>query len=279
VRVLVTGRGTGGSWTIRGQQLGEALGATIDPNANSVKGFDLAIVVKRPRADLLERLRHRGTPIVWDMVDFWPQPEGNNWERDVLMGWLRDEVNRVQPAALVAATKAMAKDCVEFNVPVLYLPHHARPDQLRNPIRKLVQAVGYEGGPQYVAKWGPVLEEQCRRRGWRFVINPSSLDTLDIVVAVRDQKGYAPRNWKSNVKLANAQSTGTPCVLAREQGYLEAACGAEEWADTVEELNDAFDKLLEQNTRQIVQRHLISAAPTIEGMATRYQAWLRQLSF
>ena len=274
MNILVTGRGAGGSWNIRGAQLGAVIGAQVDCHVNSVKGFDLAVVVKRPRADVLERLRQREVPVVWDIVDAWPQPVGNGWGRAECLAWLRREVATVRPAAIVAASAGMAEDCADLGVPVLHLPHHARPGQRRNPVRENVRVLGYEGGEQYLGTWEPLLREECKRRGWGFFINPTSLADVDIVVAVRDCTGYAARSWKSNVKLACAQGSGTPCVLNRERAYVDAASGAERWADTAEEMTAALDRLTDFGHRMVAAERLFHAAPSITDLGRRYRGWL-----
>lgn len=268
--VLITGRGTSGSWSIRGAQLGAAIGATVEPNASKVKGYQIAVVVKRPRADLLHRLETAGVPVVWDIVDSYPQPAGNEWDRDQCMAWLRSQVATIKPAGIVAATKAMAQDCAEFGVPVLALPHHARPGQMANPIRERVQTIGYEGGEQYLGHWRDLLEKESADRGARFVCNPASLSALDILVACRAASGYAARKWKSNVKLANAQGSGTPIICNREAGYLETASGAEYWADDETEMRIAFDALMSWDAR----RSLKFVAPELEDVAETYKTWL-----
>jgi len=277
-RLLFTGRGTSGSWTIRGEQLGHALGANVIPDARHLGRFDLAVLVKRWTPDLLASLRAAKMPIVWDIVDSWPQPLGNTWDKSACLTWLRLQVKHIRPIALVAPTEAMGLDCQEFGLPVLVLPHHARPGQRVNPIRERVRAVGYQGGLQYLGSWAAGLEATCRARGWHFVVNPVELAELDIVVAVREQMGYAPRTWKSGVKAANAQGSGTPCVLNREMGYIENACGAERWADTPAEMDAALDSLIEQDTRQRIAGQLLRAAPRLDDIARAYSTWLSGLS-
>lgn len=274
MHVLMTGRGTSGSWQIRGLQLGNEMGAAVLPNALDVAPYDVAVMVKRPTAELLQRLRRAGTKVLWDVVDSWPQPAGNDWNKRRCLDWLEEQIIMIRPAGIVAATKAMAADCQIFGVPVLALPHHARPGLRMNPIRP-VKVVAYEGGEQYIAKWRPVIEAECERRGWQFVTQPAELADVDIVLALRDSSGYAPRNWKSNVKLANAQGSGTPVICGREAGYLETASGAECWADTPEELAAGFDSLEPTAERFAVSRRLKEVAPGIDSIAATYLAWLR----
>lgn len=276
MNILMTGSGRSGSWLIRGEQLGPAIGAKVQSRAIDIAAFDAAVVVKRPTPDLVQRIHRAGVPLIWDIVDAWPQPEGNRWDRVECMAWLRGKVAELKPAAIVAATHCMACDCEEFGVPVLWLPHHARPGLERNPIREKVRKVGYEGG-NYLGAWRQVLESECSKRGWSFEVNPPSLSELDIVVAMREVDGYAPQNWKSNVKLANAQGSGTPCVLNSEAGYHETQCFAEQWADGPEELSRAFDSLTTHEARKNAGAKLFEAAPRLEKIAKDYRAWLEKV--
>lgn len=270
----MTGRGTSGSWHIRGVQLGQALGASVITNALDVGRFDLAVLVKRSTPELLQRLHRADIPLIWDVVDAWPQPAGNIWGRDQCMDWLAGQVKAIRPAGIVAATEAMANDCERFGVPVLALPHHARPGQRMNPIRP-IKVVGYEGGEQYLGRWRAVIEAECTHRGWQFLTQPAELADVDIMVALRDSYGYAPRHWKSNVKLANAQGSGTPVICGREAGYLETQSGAERWADTPAELAAAFDELEPTQVRIAASRRLNAAALPLDSIASTYVKWLR----
>lgn len=268
MRILITGSGKSGSWAIRGQQLGHAIGATVQPLATNFEGFDLVILVKRPRGVIPRRL-----PLVWDVVDAFPQPKANSWTRAECLAWLADQVSIIRPDGIVAATEVMAVDCEMFGLPVLWLPHHSRPGQSINPIRPL-SVIGYEGSEAHLGRWRVVAEAECARRGWQFLLNPPQLADVDVVLALRDAYGYAPRNYKSNVKLANAQGSGTPIVCGREAGYLETQCGSERWADTPSELQIAFDELEPVAVRSAASKRLLAAVPTLDQMANRYSTWL-----
>lgn len=278
MKVLFTGKGTSGSWKIRAEQLGSAIGAHIQPHALDVGGHDLAVIVKRAEPALLQRLAVMEVPIVWDVVDSYPQPHGNLWDRDQCMAWLRDSVRVIRPAAIVAATQAMAQDCAEFGVPVLALPHHGWEAQSRCCIAPQVRRVGYQGGQKYLGRWEPFMRAECTRRGWEWVPNASDVGDLDIVVALREQQGYAPRHWKSNVKLANAQLCGTPFIGHREAGYLETACGLEQWADTKGEVVQALDALAPQAARVQASSAMVAAAPRLKNIAQQYRAWLEGIA-
>lgn len=276
MRLLVTGRGTSGSWSIRGEQLGQAIGAKVEKDAQTIN-CDAAILVKRANAGLMQRLR--SVPLIYDVVDAWPQPAGNQWVEREALEWLEGQIKAIRPAAIVTATEAMAEDSARFGLPVLALPHHARPDQQANPIREKVAKVGYEGGAQHLGWWAVFMRDECTRRGWQFVVNPERLADLDIVVAVRGLSGYAPTRWKSNVKLANAQDTGTPCIVAREAGYEETASGGELFASTKREMIDGLNQLEDYQFRRACSALLKSRDNSLQTVSARYSAWLNQLRF
>lgn len=277
VKLLFTGRGTSGSWKIRGEQLGAAIGATVKqaPSLADCRAVDLVVVVKRVSDELLATLRASGTPWVFDCVDFYPQPACSAWEQGEAIDWVRGHLRRLAPAAVIWPNLRMREDC-DIDLPGLVLPHHHRPGIKRNPIRKKVEAVGYEGSPAYLGAWRPAIEEECRKRGWRFCVNPNNLADLDIVIAMRDRfwGGYVPLHWKSNVKLANAHGSGTPFVGQREWGYLETATGAEYWADGRRELGMSFDWLTAQSTREQVADRFLQRAFTADQAAAQLQTFL-----
>jgi hypothetical protein len=246
----------------------------------NAQGFDRAIVVKRllPTLGFIGKAKKCGAKVVYDIVDAWPQPAGNYWPRSLCLSWLRDELAVAGADGLVASSAQMADDCRSITgIPTLNLKHHARPSQARNPIRERVQTVGYEGGERYLGVWREWIERECSNRGWRFVVNPPALADLDIVVAVREADGYAARHWKSNVKLANAQGSGTPIVCNRAAAYLDTAGGGECWADNAEQLRECFDELTDHGTRRTKSEALLRAAPTLDSVAATYRSWLETL--
>ncbi len=278
-RTLILGNGKSGSWKIRGDQLGAAIGATVAVHPSAVIGFERAVFVKRIDPRMLDLVRAAKLPIVWDVVDAWPQPNGNMWAREACLHWMREQLHVIRPIAVVAATRTMAVDIVGlgFKGKVLALPHHARPGLKANPIRRVIETVGYEGGVQYLGKWERLLERECAARGWRFVLNPPELADLDIVVALREANGYAPKHWKSNVKLANAQGSGTPFVGNREAGYHETQGGGELFADTAAELHSVLDTLSDATLRHYASQEMRAAAPQLVDVADTYRQWLESL--
>ena len=245
--MLVTGRGTGGSWKIRGEQLGSAMGATVKPMASvdEVNNADLIWLVKKP-CDSIEQ-RTGPAKLIWDCIDYWKQPQENAWTRDQVIKHILKEAKRLRVDYIVAATRAMADD---LETPY-FLRHHGRIYYNQNPIREHVKIVAYEGQAKFLGKWLNVIGRECERRKWVFMVNPPNLVDVDIVIAVRDypHKGYATDHYKSNVKLQNAQNSGTPIICSRERGYIETSSGGEYFADTPIELEAAFDYLAPQAIR------------------------------
>lgn len=282
MRILVTGKGKGGAWAIRGAQLGKAIGAKVIPNATRAdcQEADLIVVVKRLPPELLDNIRKSGTPWVWDVLDCYPQPRVHQWTLAFASEWMRQQIKEVRPNAVVWPTKAMGED-VGFNGPSRTLYHHCRPMQPTNPIRQDIRVVGYEGSPPYIEGWAETIQRECDRRGWDFIVNPPSLDVLDVVLALRGGQfnGAAARRWKSNVKLANAHGTGTPFIGAPESGYQETETGAEFWATNERELAVAFDWLAEHDTRRMIHDRFLAARIALDDAAKDYGAWLRSLSF
>ena len=271
MKILVTGKGgRSGSWRMRGQQLGAALGATVLPNSTDTGGYDVAVVVKRMPA-IRPACRW-----VWDVVDAYPQPESYGWTRDRAIAWMRGRLSELKPSAVIWPNRRMREDC-DTGLPGLVLPHHHRVGIASNPVREHVRVVGYEGEPSYLGKWAGVLNDECRRRGWRFVVNPASVAELDIVVAFRESGGYVSRHWKSGVKLANAHGSGTPFVGQAECGYTETASGAEYWAEDAASLRTALDWLTPQDNRQVVSERFRQKAFPVERAAQGLKAWLHAL--
>jgi hypothetical protein len=277
MNILVTGNGKSGSWQIRGAQLGKAIGATVNPDPKTVKGFDCVVLIKKNFHPVVRMAREAKVPLIYDIVDAWQSVIGSDRGRGAALSWLDGDLEIVKPTAVVVGTIEMLKDVEDTGAYAKVIYHHSRPDIAINPVREKVRAVGYEGSEKYLGWWRPVLEQECQKRGWKFIINPTALADLDIVVAVRDEEGYPAKRWKSNVKLANAQASGTPCILNREAGYKETASLGERWADDVIELRMALDEFASHDARRVSSSLLRGAAAkySLSTIAEEYLAWLR----
>lgn len=280
MRLLFTGKGTAGSYEIRAEQLGKALGATVKPQAThpDFEACDLAVVIKRAPEAIRRGLASSGRRWVLDVLDSWPQPAGNGWQRSEAIAWMRKHIAALNPTAVIWPNQRMRDDCDDGRQGFV-LPHHARPNQAINPIRERIKRVGYEGRPEYLDGWATVLHKECERRGWHFSVNPFALADLDIVVAFRGGHwdGYASEHWKSGVKMTNAHGSGTPFVGFPAASYLEMASGAEYWARTPAELKTAFDWLEPQSTRELVADRFRDSVYTLDRAAADLKPFLESL--
>jgi len=276
---LFTGKGTSGSFKIRADQLGAAMGARVVPMASveDCRSADAVVVVKRAPDVLLQNIRASGRPWIYDVVDAYPQPACGAWGETESKAWLKEHLARLKPDAVIYPNERMSKDAGGGKV----LYHHHRPGIQRNPIRKEIRRIGYEGAPSYVDGWRKAIEAQCARLGAEFVINPVNLADVDVVLALRDKNhaGYPQRMWKSNVKLANAHGSGTPFIGMPEPGYQETASGCEYWATDSEELGRALDWLAPQSTREHVSAKFLESAITVEQAAEQCRCWIEALRF
>lgn len=279
MKILVTGRGSSGSWKVRGEQIGHALGAMVKPLAglSDMRAADVILVVKRVPDELLANLRRSGRPWVYDIVDAYPQPECSMWNREQAIAWVRNYVQRLRPAAVIWPNQRMRDDC-NGDIPGGTVYHHCRPGMRRNPIRERILTVGYEGSERYIHEWLPVIERECRARGARFVMNPPDLAALDVVLALRggERDCYCTRQWKSNVKLANAHGSGTPFIGASECGYIETRCGAEYFVDRPHELGQALDWLEARQAREAIGERFFAARLPLERQAGEVRAILER---
>lgn len=268
-RILITGKGSSGSWQIRGVQMGQAAGAEVQPmaEASDCRAADVVVGVKRIPDPLLSRIKASGKRFVWDCVDPWPQP--CHWGADEARAWLKAELIRLQPDAVIFGTKPMREDS-GFRGPALVLPHHAWAKYSPNPVRP-VRVVGYEGAELYLGRWKPVLEHECQKRGWAFRVN-GDMALADIGVALRDGGGYPAAWWKPGTKLANLQALGIPALCSPEAGYREIASGSEFWIESEADIGPALDRLLSLEDRRRWQAQM--RPPRLTEVAKAYRMFL-----
>lgn len=273
MNLLFTGRGGAGSWTIRGQQIAAALGMPqkLMAGYNDCSSADVIIVVKRTPEQLISSIRKSGKPWIYDIVDAYPQPACSTWPREEAISWLRAHIAKLKPNAIIWPTERMMFDA-NMDIPGKVIYHHHYPDIKVNPIRDKIKFIGYEGAEHYIEQWRPALAQQTVKRGWKLVINPKNIADLDIVLALRGDpwNGYTQRNWKSNVKLANAHGSGTPFVGAPECGYYETMSGLELFVNDALSLNEAFDRLEPPNMRYAVKHNFLSSAISVETAAKQF---------
>jgi len=284
MKIGFIGHESKGTWQIRARQIAPYLNADLDSNMNNLK-YDLVILIKTPSPDLINRIKQNKIPVVWDVVDFWPQRIDrtlSNLNKDQIMNWVKPVLGSVDPKHIITATNTMKIDFESLgykNCTTIY--HHHRPKIKINPINKLCQTIGIEGSIGQYGSWIEKLKIISKKLHMKFTTNHSTLDdllhTFDIVIAQRDFTGYAPKNWKSNIKLANAHASGTPGIFNTEQGYKETACGYEFWADTVDEIVECIEKLRSYDLRQNIHENFLKNTISIEQVIEQYKSLINKL--
>lgn len=271
MKILICGAGKG-SWVMRGQQLGAALGArvTSSPTDEDFAWCDVVVLIKKHATTHAPRAHKAGKPIVWDALDFWSQPAHNSYKADAATFALQTHIKMIRPALVIGATQAMADAAGTF-VPAAYLPHHSWLGLEPTPPRDEVQVVAYEGNPIYLGRWQGWLTEACEKRGWKFVVNPANLSAADIIVAFRDGiwDGWICREWKSGVKVVNAIAAGRPLLTQNSAAYREIDPDPA-FIEHPNMLNDGLDEC--EQFRDVAARAAIEVAPryTLNAVAARY---------
>lgn len=282
MNILIVGAGKG-SWVMRGQQLGAALGArvTSSPTDADFTWCDLVVLVKKHAVHFAPRAHKAGKPIVWDALDFWSQPAQNSYTRDAALLALRSHAKIIQPALIIGATEAMAADAASLGFKSAYLPHHSWAGLQPTPPRANVSVVAYEGNPSYLGRWLQVLRDACALRGWSFKVNPPNLADVDILVAFRDGSwdGWICREWKSGVKVVNAIAAGRPiimqgCAAWRELGGFFVTIEHPEAGGLT--LGQVLDHWSNVEHREAPYRAALEDAPkyTLAAVADRYRSIL-----
>lgn len=275
MKLLILGSGKG-SWEIRGQQLGAALGARVTsaPNPEDYDWADVVILIKRALLHFGLAASQAGKPMVWDALDFWAQPAQNRIDEASAARLLCAHVPSVRPTLIVAATRAMARACQG-----VYLPHHSWKGLVPTPPRDEVKVVAYQGNQVYMGAWLAHCQQACRARGWTFVVNPPSLADVDLFVAFRDGiwDGWICTEWKSGVKLVNAIAAGRP-IIGQSTAAMSELPGPSTVVHTVQQLESAFDEWTPFAARQSAFERCQQLAPefTVAAIAARYHQVLER---
>ncbi len=281
MNILICGL-SGGSFKVRGVQLGAALGARVmtKPTDHDLRIADLVVLVKRAGVQWAAEVHRYRKPIVWDALDFWNQPEENDISESAARGLLRQQLEQIKPALVIGATEAMADDAAKEGATSAYLPHHSRPGLIPGPAVARVPVVGYEGAKKYLGGWLLAVQAECDRRGWPFVVNPPDLRACDIIVAFRDGQwdGWMCREWKSGIKAVNAVASGRPLICQHSEAFEEispSGCFIEGY----NELPAAFDVYESYIERVGVSEHHEKLARdyTLRAVAERYAKILKRV--
>lgn len=278
MKVLIVGAGKG-SWQMRGQQLGAALGArvTSSPTDDDFRWCDLVVLIKKHAVNFAPRAHKAGKPIVWDALDFWSQPAQNRYTRDSALLALRSQAKVIKPALIIGATKEMTADAESLGFKSAYLPHHSWNGLAPTPPREVVATVAYEGNPAYLGRWHGWVKEACDKRGWSFVVNPPNLAEVDIIVSFRDGAwdGWICREWKSGVKVVNSVAAARP-MLSMPSAAMRELRPLDSTIEAVTDLKRALDSYSDQTERQKAYEACAELAPqfTVDAVAESYRSIL-----
>lgn len=276
MNLLIIGRGQG-SWIMRGQQLGAALGArvTSHPTDADFAWASVVILIKRDGPTWARKAHEAGLPVVWDALDFWRQPMDNAASEVGAHDMLRHQLDLVEPDLFVGATDAMAEAGDG-----ICLPHHSWSGLEPTPARDTVRVVGYEGNPRYLGSWDAILRRACDARGWTFAINPPDLRAVDIFVSLRDGPwdGWMCRQWKSGVKVVNAIAAGRP-ILTQAIAPVRELQAPGSIVESAADLEQACDRWAPLEARSAVVDVCRGLAPSlrVEALADRYRGLLAQV--
>ena len=263
---------------MRGRQIAAVLPSAR--YASSIRSIDwswpdVVVLVKRAAEVWWKEAAACGKPIVWDVLDFWPQPNANT----VPVNEHRHRIAQVQrecrASLLIGATEAMARD-----IGGLYLPHHCRLGLAPTEPRATASVVAYDGSPRYLGSWAPAISKACEALGLQFVLNPAHLSTADILVSFRDAEwdGEVCRQWKSGVKFVNAICAGRP-IVTHACAALTEIRPMSVTIDSLDALTEALDLATGPAFRERAYEDGLQRAPgfTVDAIAARYLELLRRV--
>lgn len=277
MNLLIIGSGKG-SWEMRGQQLGAALGArvTSTPSEADRRWADVVVLVKRAGLQWCQWVRQAGKPLVWDALDCWSQPAENRCHEAQARRLLMLQIATIQPTLTIGATEAMAEAAHG-----VYLPHHSWAGLVPTPARETVTTVAYQGNPQYLGAWHGALRRACADRGWTFTVNPVDVSGADILVAFRDGPwdGWMCRQWKSGVKAVNAIAAGRP-LMTQPSAAVDELPVIGSLIEAPSDLGDAFEEWADYAARDAVVRFCRGAAPSfaVDAVADQYRHLLGDIA-
>lgn len=278
MNILVVGDDTKGAWRMRGVQLGGAVGArmTVRPSPSDWAWADVIVLVKRAAVRWSAEARRAQVSVVWDVLDFWAQPEDNPLSRAAMIVKVRAIQQAAGVTALIGATRAMAVD-----IGGVYLPHHCRLGLQPGPIREKAAVVAYEGQRKYLGRWAKALEQSCAALGLRFVVNPPDIREADVLVSFRDGRwdGWVCRAWKSGVKQGNALVAGRP-VLSQASAAGDDVAPTGITLETVGALTEALETVTRREFREdaFEQGRVRGQDYQLPAVAVQYAAILRQVA-
>lgn len=260
MRVLFCGGSPkSGSWQMRGEQIARAgrWNAHGNPRDIDIADADIVVIVKKAESQLIDRIHAAKKPLVYDMLDFWPQKD--NQPKDLADGMLlaKKQIAKFRPHAIITANKCMANDlrgCAEH---VQHIYHHYRTEA--RPI-KGGNVIYYDGYLGHLGKWGAAMEYAAKQHGYSFAVGQPRDDAAALFSA-RDN--VLSMRWKSNVKAANSHGYCIPLITRPENGVVETHPHAI-FYDSVDDLDTCILKIADCPV-DATQRHKYSLQACVES--------------
>ena len=277
MRVLFTGAGgKAGSWKMRAEQL-----AATRPHWRAVpkatradlRGVDAVVLVKRVPEGTLAEIKRWGGRLCYDVLDFWSQPneaQGIYSQEDIVERFWR-HFEKVDADIVMATNSLMKEDLAGICKRVEVVPHHFDPSLYPNPRTELGSIV-YWGHHRYLAEYEWVMQDLCKKHGFKFRVNPKDPTTGQAMFAVRAglYGTWLDRRWKSSVKGAVSMALGQP-LIAYPEASLTEFCASHLWQFTNE-------KQLERAVLDAMSSaHRVKPSPlySVENSARRLEKILR----
>lgn len=295
MRLLFISDKPAGSFVMRGQQIAACRKdwhAVLAPSRHDLAGADAVVIVKRVALDTLAMIRETGLPIVYDPLDFWPQPKA--WwrlssraqrigSRDEAAMLFRDHFATYAPDLILSVTQKMADDLSVLGYPTATIYHHADPrlsdaESYARERDGQAKALLYFGNRAYLREWRAIIDDAAKSAGARFMtLDPSKggfarPPAANAMIAVRGGRDgcWISRSWKSNVKAATAAQLGLPLIAWPEAAYRETAPEAY-WFEDRASLRTAVAEAMSAEARPVQHRF------TAETAADAYERIIGEL--
>jgi hypothetical protein len=232
MKILFTGVGRFGAWTMRAEQIAATRAdwkAIPHATRRDARGMDAVVIVKHIEDQPLSEMKAWGGPLVYDALDFWRQKR-RLWETKPPLRTLEDAramarpvIARIDPDLVLCPTARMARDLEPLGWPTRLYYHHYDPrlEPAQSAARTRKRVV-YHGRATHLGIWHSFARLSCLLHGAEFVTsNGPQPEHGDVLLAVRRSRPWVSRRWKSNIKASVALKLGLPFVSWPEAGYQE----------------------------------------------------------
>ncbi|MEM0945459.1 MAG: hypothetical protein AAGI70_16095, partial [Pseudomonadota bacterium] len=190
MRLLFVSDRPAGTFIMRGEQIAACRDnwrASLAPSPEDLAEADAVVLVKRVAPGTLEMIRAAGLPVIYDALDFWPQPKarwrprsraqriGSAAEALALFG---DHFAALKPDLILCVTRQMAADLAPLGYPTEVIYHHADPRlpeaQTYASERPAGRSLIYLGNKVYLTEWEALITAAAEAEGVAFTTLDSS---------------------------------------------------------------------------------------------------------